>query len=239
VSATKTRYVAKVEDTFRTVFAVAEQPNSFDLTLYVTSGGREYSASSLYDLVAVSDEALFQECEKHITVHCSPRSGDVNVIKRTVELPGEVRSTVQVTTGMKQDNRFVPVLFRVCGDLSRDRYRVPKGCADELAPLATLSPNTDQLRFMVVVSRPGTHFPQDIEHPTNMTLKGFENFNLTILWSFLNRPSHAHAIDFFLQTEKETGPIRGFEWWEIYNLYTDLNMAHASQYFKAFPERGA
>ena len=232
------RFVAKVQDALRTVFAIGEQPISFDLNIHITSGGRAYIADTLFDLVAVADETLYEECDRHITIHGSPKSANVNVIKKTLEFPHrEPLSEVQVTTGIKRDDKFVPILFRVCGDPSRDRYLLPSGCPDELVPLADFDPSRDQLRFMVVASRRGTSFPQDKEHPSNVLERQFNHFTLTVIWSFFNRPSHAQAIDFFLKTKKETGPIRGFEGWEIYNLYTDLYMAHADEYFRAFPDR--
>jgi hypothetical protein len=90
---------------------------------------------------------------------------------------------------------------------------------------------------MVVASRRGTSFPCDKEHPSNCLERNFAIFTITIIWSFFNRPSHPQAIDFFLKTKRQTGPVRGFEWWEIYNLYTDLYGAHAEHYFQVHPER--
>ena len=217
------------------VFAVHET-RAGDLNIHITSGGRDYSAPSFGELVAVCDDSKFEECEKHISIHASRKSPDVNVIKRTQTFPNRTESLCQVTTGIKQDNLFVPVLFRVCGDLSRDRYQLPKTCGDLLEPLGTYEPSQGQLRLMALCSRRGTKFPKDEEHPSNMKEVNFDNFTLTIIWSYLNKPSHPHAIDFFISTRVETGPIRGLQWFEIYNLYTDLNMTHAEEYFKIFSD---
>jgi hypothetical protein len=184
--------------------------------------------------VAICDESEFEECEKHISVHASMKSKAVNVIKRTQTFPNRTENVCQVTTGIKQDNLFVPVLFRVCGDLSRDRFQLPAKCADRLEPLGAYEPSQGQLRFMAVCSRRGTSFPMDEEHPSSMKGVDFENFTLTVIWSYLNKPSHPQAIDFFLSTKAETGPVRGLQWFEIYNLYTDLNMIHAQEYLKIY-----
>ena len=229
----KTRYVIDVCGSPRTVFGVHETRGG-DLNIHITSGGRAYSAPTFGELVAVCDESKFQECEKHISIHASKKSQAVNVIKRTQKFPDWKEELCQVTTGIKQDNLFVPVLFRICGDLSRDRYQLPAKCADRIESLGAYEPNQGQLRFMVVCSRLRTSFPKDEEHPSNMKEVNFANFTLTVIWSFLNKPSHPQAIDFFLSTKAEIGPIRGLHWFEIYNLYTNLYMTHAQEYFKIY-----
>ena len=229
----KTRFVIDVGNSPRTVFSVHETRGG-DLNIHITSGGRAYSAATLGELVAVCDDSKAEDCEKHISVHASKKSATVNVIKRTQTFPNRAESLCQVTTGIKQDDLFVPVLFRISGDLSRDRYQLPVRCVDRLESLGAYEPSQGQLRFMVVCSRRGTSFPQDEEHPSNMKEVNFDNFTLTVLWSYLNRSSHPQAIDFFLSTNKEAGPVRGLQWFEIYNVYTDLYMAHAQEYFRIY-----
>lgn len=210
----KTRFVINVGGLLRTVFAVHET-KSGDLNIHITSGGRAYSAPTFGELVAVCDESKFEECEKHISIHVSKNSPVVNVIKRTQTFQDRQESFCQVTTGIKQDNLFVPVLFRVCGDLSRDRYLLPAKCLDLLEPMGAYESSQGQMRFMVVCSRSGTSFPKDEEHPSNMKVVNFGNFTLTVIWSFLNKPSHPQAIDFFLSTKAETGPVRGLHWLRV------------------------
>lgn len=229
----KTRFVIDVGGSPRTVFGVNETPSG-DLNIHITSGGRAYSAPTLGELVAVCDESKFEECDKHISVHGTRNNPEVNFIKRTQAFPDRADFLYHVTTGIKQDNLFVPVLFRVCGDLSRDRYQLPVRCADRLESLGAYEPSQGQLRFMIVCSRSATSFPKDEEHPSNMTGISFKNFRLTVIWSFLNKLSHPQAIDFFLSTKPETGPVRGLHWYEIYNLYADLYMTHAQEYFEIY-----
>ncbi len=229
----KTRFVISVLGEFRTVFSVHETRGG-DLNIHITSGGRDYSAPTFGELMAVCDESEFEVCNKHISVHASKNSPEVNVIKRTQNYPERTESLCQFTTGIKRDNLFVPVLFRVAGDLTRERYRLPTKCADRLEPLGAYGPSQGQLRFMVVCSRLGTLFPKDDEHPSNIKAVNFGNFTLSVIWSFLNKPSHPQAIDFFLSTKAESGPTRGLHWFEIYNLYSDLNMVHAQEYLKIY-----
>lgn len=231
----KKRFTIDVDGSPRTVLSVLENPNNYDLNIHITGGGGTYSADSLKELVAGTEEENYESTEKHITVHNSLQSKENNVIKRTIEYPGRrLDSSVQVTGAIKANKLYTPALFRVCGDLSRERYRTSKNHADDAISLGSYTPNKDQLRFMVVVSDVNHPFEPDIEHSSNDMVIVFEKFSVTLIWSYLNQPSHPHAIDFFLSTTKESGPIEGFEWWQIYNLYTDLYMASAREYFNVF-----
>lgn len=220
----------------RTVLNVCETRTG-DLNIHITSGGRAYNAPTLGDLVAICDDSKFEVCEKHISIHRSSKSNDVNVIKRTQKFADRIEDTCQVTTGIKQDNLFVPVLFRICGDLARERYLLPQNCQDKLISLGSYHSSDDQIRFMAVCSRAGTSFPKDEEHPSNILEVKFSFFTLTLIWSYLNKPSHPQAIDFFIGTKAETGPIRGLHWSEIYNLYTELYLTHAQEYFRIYGDK--
>jgi hypothetical protein len=233
----KTRFTIDVEGSPRTVLSIWENQNNFDLNIHITGGGATYSAESLSELVAGTEEENYIRSEKHITIHNSPKSKENNVIKRTIEYSGQSPETsVQVTGAIKTDNLYTPALFRVCGDLSRERFEAPIEHNDEVISLGTYTPSKDQLRFMVVVSDAEQAFEPDNEHPSNDMIIKFKKFSITLVWSYLNQPSHPHAIDFFLSTTKEGGPIAGFEWWQIYNLYTDLYMANANEYFNVYGE---
>jgi hypothetical protein len=233
----KKRFTINVDGSQRTVLSVLENPNNLDLNFHITGGGATYTADSLKELVAGAEEEDCVRSEKHITVHNSPQSLNNNVIKRTITYSEQILDTaVQVTGAIKTDNLYTPVIFRVCGDLSRDRYALPESCDDEIISLGDYDPGRDQLRFMVVVSSLDKPFEADIEHPSNDIAVNFQNFSITLIWSYLNQPSHPQAIDFFLSTTREGGPIAGFEWWQIYNLYTDLYMASASEYFEVYGE---
>lgn len=233
----KKRFVIKVEGLDRTVLSIHENPNNYDLNIHITSGGSSFSADTLRELVAGVEEDEYKPSEKYISVHNSNKSTENNVIKRTINYPDNKSETsVQVTGAIKTDNLYTPALFRVCGDLSRKRYLLPSACDDELISLGNYIPNTDQLRFMVVVSDNSKPFKSDIKHPSNNITTSFSNFSVTVIWSYFNLPSHSHAIDFFLSTTKERGPISGFDWWQIYHFYTDLYITNANEYFKIYGE---
>lgn len=233
----KKRFTIDVDGKAKTVLSILENPNNFDLNIHITGGGATYSADSLKELVIGTEEENYNRSEKHITVHNSPKSKENNLIKRTIEYTDkEEETSVQVTGAIKTNNLYTPALFRVCGDLTRERYDLPENCTDEIINLGAYTPNKDQLRFMVVVSDVDKPFEPDIEHPSNDTMIKFNQFSITVIWSYLNQPPHPHAIDFFLSTTREGGPIAGFDWWQIYNLYTDLYMASANEYFEVYGE---
>lgn len=225
------RFVINVDGVQRKVLSIKETAQG-DLNLHFSSGGKTYSASSLHDLIACCDESRFETSEKHISVHRSLQSDEVNLIKRTVCYSDRKEDMCQITTGIKKDELFVPIVFRVCGDLSRNRFKVIKPLNKKTLSLGSYDPKRDQVRFLAVCSRRGTSFPKDEEHPSNVTEVQFTYFTLTLIWSYFNQPSHPQAIDFFIGTTPENGPIRGLEWYEVYNLYTDFYMVHAMEYFK-------
>lgn len=235
----KKRIVIKVNGKNRTVCSIVENSNNNDLNIHITSGGKYYKGESFDDLVAGGKECDYVESSKYITIHNSHQSPNNNVIKRTIKFNDSEKSDqslVQVSGAIKSgtDKKYTPALFRVCGNLSRDRYLVADDYGDELITLGEYEPSTDQLRFMLVVSAADKPFTPHVEHPSNNLRIDFSNFIITILWSYFNQASHPHAIDFFMNTSREIGPHEGFDWREIYNQYTDLNMAHANKYFEVY-----
>lgn len=233
----KKRITIEVDGLNRTVLSIWENPNNKDLNIHIAGGGRTYNADTLKELVTGTDEDNYIPADKYISVHNSPTSIENNMLKRTINYAnGAQETSAQVTGAIKTDNLYTPALFRICGDLSRDRYLIPDPCDDEIISLGAYTPEKGQLRFMAVVSDKDKPFTPDNEHPSNDIILDFSNFSVTIIWSYLNQASHPHAIDFFLSTTREGGPIAGFDWWQIYNLYTDLYMASANEYFEVYGE---
>jgi hypothetical protein len=234
----KTRVTINVDGSPRTVFSIKENSNNNDLNIHITSGGKTFNSESVTDLVQTRPEEEYIPADKYITVHNGTESLENNMIKRTINYGDGTQSTaVQLTGAIKSDNLFTPALFRICGDLSRDRYKPDtQPTDDEEISLGVYSPSTDQLRFMIVVSDKDKPFTPANEHPSNDLLLEFTNFSVTVIWSYLNQPSHPHAIDLFLTTTRETGPVAGLDWWQIYNAYTDLNMSVANEYFSVYGE---
>ncbi|PTP78631.1 hypothetical protein [Vibrio splendidus] len=231
----KTRITIDVEDRKKTVVSITENQNNFDLNIHVTSNGRIYRSENLRDLVSTRPEEEYVTADKYISVHNGTVSSANSMIKRTTNYKdGKNDTQVHVTGAIKTSNTYVPALFRVCGDLSNERYTADIDETDNVVSLGSYTPKNNQLRFMLVVSDKDKPFTPDEEHPSNNHTIQFEKFSVTIIWSYLNYPSHPHAIDFFLTTTVETGPSEGWEWGDIYNLYTDLNMDVAKEYFEVY-----
>lgn len=155
------------------------------------------------------------------------------MIKKTISYYTDKKDdSVYLTSAIKTNNLYAPILFCICGNQSRERYLIPEDCKDEIISIGEYNPEKDQLRLMIVVSDKNKPFTPINEHPSNDICLEFENFSITVLWSYLNMPSHEHAINIYSTTTKETGPAIGLDYWEIYNLYTDINMNYANVYFK-------
>ncbi|MFA0405213.1 hypothetical protein [Vibrio sp. 10N.222.52.C12] len=231
----KTRITIDVEGCKKTVVSITENQNNFDLNIHIASNGRIYRSEDLRDLVSTRPEEEYVAADKYISVHNSNKSSENNMIKRTTNYKDGTKETqAHITGAIKTSNTYGPALFRVCGDLSNERYTADIDEADSVLSLGSYTPDNDQLRFMLVVSDKDKPFTPHDEHPSNNRTIQFENFSVTIIWSYLNSPSHPHAIDFFLTTTVESGPSRGWEWSDIYNLYTELNMGIAKEYFEVY-----
>jgi hypothetical protein len=221
------------------LLSIREVPNSddrscFDLNIH-TRSGQSYSADNFDELIIGGDYADYVPTDVHISVHCNPRSGETNTVKRSIRSPGQpTTSRVLVTTGIKKENKFVPILFRVCGDLSQDRFNLPSKCDDELVDLGNFDPAKYQLRFMLVLSASGKSFDYDREHPSNCIQHPLKDFNLTILWSYFNFPARPHGINYFMYSKADTGTVSGYDWWEVYNQYTDFYHMYAARYFAIY-----
>ncbi len=91
---------------------------------------------------------------------------------------------------------------------------------------------------MIIISDKDIHFNYDNEYPSNMLEYTFNNFNLTIIFSYLNSPSLRQTVNMFFHTTKEDYDIlRGYEWWEIYNLYTYINMSYSMEYLNHIEDK--
>jgi len=234
----KKRITINVNGASRTVLTIIENPNNYDLNFHITGGGATYKAKTLQELVSPIKPECFNKSDKYITVHNGTDSKKNNMIKRTINYLYKPKETsVQVTGAIKTDNLFTPALFRICGDLRQKRYlsSINKANEEEIS-LGEYDPEKNQLRFMVVISDKNKPFMPNEEHPSNNLTLTYSCFSITLIWSYLNQPSHPQAIDFFLSTTNETGPIAGFDWWQIYNMYTDFHMASANEYFKVYSD---
>jgi hypothetical protein len=234
----KTRFTIDVNGEPKTVFSIFETKCG-DLNLHITGKGKAYKTENLSNLVVVPDDAVFESYDMHISMHLTPTHPEVNLIKWTQEFSNRKEEIYHPSTAIKQDNLFAPVLFRVCGDLAADRYSIKDKPGELRISLGAYDPRRGQLRFMVVCSRPNKPFQKIDDHPSNLTQHIFSNFTLTVIWSYLNMPSHPQAIDFFLGAKNDgANPIRGFNEAEIYNMYTDLYMRHAQEYLNAYGDDG-
>jgi len=242
----RVHFIVGVDGGQYNLFSVREVPNSedreqLDLNIHFSSNGRSFFGKTLDELLNNWDKENYTATDTHISVHANPRSPSTNTIKRTIKKKdddSEPKTNVLLTQGIKKDNLFVPFLFRVCGDLQTERFEIDDNEDDKLIKICDYNPNTDQLRFMLIVSKRDKKFPKEDEHPSNIAYYEFRDYVLTIIYSFFNLPSHPQFINFLLYSMKEHGVQKGLDWWQAYNLYTELNMIHINNYIASFGEDG-
>jgi hypothetical protein len=212
-----------------------------DLNITFPSSKRIYFPPRSGDMKELIDNLsnykyYIEYVESHISVHCNPGKETIT-IKRSIKLnDNESVSSCQVNPGVKRDNLFVPIIFRIVGDIDDPIFDLSNSSNDRIVYLPTeYNPKKDQLRFMLVASSSEKHFTPHIEHPSNTLFYQFKNFTITIIYSFFNHPSHKPSINIVPVTFPETyNHVRGKDWWEIYNLYTDINTIYIKEYYRKY-----
>lgn len=171
-------------------------------------------------------------------MHYNPNSKDSITIKQTIKFNNGISPLCfyNITPGIKRNKLFIPILFKIVGKLYDKIFNLKKNNKDHIIFLPiNYSPQKDQLIYMLVISNKNIYFNHDLEHPSNLYRYTFNNFELTIIYSYFNFPSTKQSISIFPYTKKEEYKnIRGYEWWEIYNLYTDLLSLYSKFYFKKY-----
>ncbi|MCZ3380400.1 hypothetical protein [Rhizobium sp. AG207R] len=232
----KVRFAVGANGQSKQLFSIRQVKNSgdksvTDLNLHFRGGGRSRFATTFDELVKPADPSKYVSAEQHLSIHANPGRDTNTITRRLVLEEGNAEAgKVLVTTGIKA-GLFVPILFKVCGDLSGDRHELPK-TTDKVLSFGDFNPERDQLRFMVILSAGGNRFPTDEEHPTNSMSVSFQDYEVTVLWSYFNFAAPPHALNVAPFSTEETGVVPGYQWQEVYNLYTDLNMAYAEAYFR-------
>jgi hypothetical protein len=238
------KFTIKVKGQDKLLFRIREVNNSSNneyKDLNITFPGRKKvyfpmeTGNILKELINVTESNDYIEfVESHISVHCNPGKSTITIKRATKINKQETISTCQVNPGTKRDQLFVPIIFKIVGDIEESAFNIDDFIEDEIIKLPSeYYPKTDQLRFMLIVSSREVNFNYDFEHPSNIFTYQFNNFTLTIIYSFLNQPSHKQSINIVPYTTPEIFDIiRGLDWWEIYHLYTEINMMYANAYFE-------
>ena len=238
----KVRFIISAGNKRVNLFSIKEVANREDKTLadlniHFRGGARTRFGRSLAELVRPEPEEAYSSSDTHFSVHANP-GRSTNTVTRRLGVNGSEHDagSVMVTEGVKA-GKFQPILFRTFGDFANPRHHLPTH-SDIERDLGAYEPSTDQLRLMIIVSGENTIFPVHEEHPTNCLSQSFRGYEVTILWSFFNFPSPPHAVNIVPYSTAATGVVSGMNWAQVYNTYTDLNMAVASEQFKLMDEPG-
>lgn len=123
------------------------------------------------------------------SVHCSNQSQtNINVLKHQLKFDkGEEKVTQHFTKAIKQTNKFAPLFGARAPDLFNVRYEAVED--EKNIVLANFNTKKATPFYLVSVCNkkapPPTYFKD-----YNFQYIKFSQFNLLILWSFINLPSH-------------------------------------------------
>ncbi|MDE0922394.1 hypothetical protein, partial [Aurantimonas coralicida] len=154
----RTRFLIDVCGQPRALFSVREirnrqDPAFTDLNIHFSGGGRSKPGKDLSELLLPGNEDAYRQADTHFSVHANPCRPLTNTITRRLTLRGDGKGTetgsILISTGIKS-GLIVPILFRICGDLSSVRFDVRDDATDQIS-LGSFDPSRDQLRFMVAV----------------------------------------------------------------------------------------
>lgn len=168
----------------------------------------------------------------HISIHFNPSKQSV-FINRTSNIKQDCN-----ILGIKNDKLFAPVILKIFGKIDNHYFVKPRHINKGENIGINFDSNKDTLTMFFLVSAPDNNFMKNPEYPANFYEKDFKNFKLTVIYRFFNMPAERMTINFF-QSSSPNKPMRGLEWWEVCNLYNDLEMMFVSDYFKKHPERNS
>jgi len=233
----------KDEDDSRRVLKIKEYKDSkyegkWDLNITFPSTSKIMFSSdefNIFDDVEKSEYTKLQE--SHISIHhTSPEKGYA-FIKKTKDGHGvddNDKTHVHLNPSVLRDKLFAPVNFRVFGKLIGESYDFnPLEANDQARELVGYNSNSDTLVVMLVLSKKGILFPQEVEHPSNILRLSFNDFEITIIHSLFNFEPLEQSLNYFPYTKREDfHSIGACNHLEIYDLYTDHKMAYAKRYFE-------
>ena len=170
-----------INDRPRALFSVQERLSG-DLTIIMKRFA--YSPKELTDFPLPEDKLV----EERFSIHTSPASKYVNVIKYTNVTKGSVHITRNYTRAIKIRNCFSAVFARLVGDVSYQQH------LDNLNKIILLSlgsydPVHFHLMYFVIVGPKDRNFFVPSDSKVNLIQHEFRHFRLVVLWQFFVFPA--------------------------------------------------
>jgi hypothetical protein len=192
----RTVFSAKVKGAERALFSVKERPSG-DITIIVKHS--LFNTAYAYEPSTENDRVV----EEHFSVHCSPKSQRVNALKYTKFLRGDRRIVVRnYTEGIKIHKQFATMFIRRTGDLSDDRYIIPK-TKSRVISTGEFDPQYFQLTFLVLVSANGRRFVNFFPGNKNFLQVDFKDFSLTLIWQYFAFTGRSTSSSLIMRTFTE------------------------------------
>jgi hypothetical protein len=162
----------------RLLFSIQERAAG-DLTIVI----KQSKFSTKAELAQTDENAAV--IEERYSIHRSPESEDINVIKWTEVLKnGRVRNTRNYTQAIKRYGLFAVVFIRRAGDLSDSRY-VVNSSRGRIVSLGEYDPVHFQPVFLLLAGAASREFEPPLDTGINCTQVRFKYFRIVLLWQFL------------------------------------------------------
>jgi hypothetical protein len=174
-----TLFSISIDGRDRLIFSIQERTSSGDLTLVM-----KQSLFYREDLTipATDGDKIIEE---RYSIHRSTKSPIFNVLKFTkIMKDGRLQSPRNYTTAIKVHNQFAALFMKRAGDLSGERYDMPKQVERNIS-LGSYEPEHLQPTFLVLVGPKHRLFDMPLMRNTiNHRQVQFEYFSIVILWQF-------------------------------------------------------
>jgi len=219
-SSSAARFVISSQGKLRSILSVAEKSNG-ELILNLRANQRIRATETLINSQSNDPKHGLGIKEYRYTAHISPNS-DINTIKLTrINEDGELFTEVQYTLAIKGTNSFAPLYARRCSSLEDKGYDIKNPVKGKNISLGKLVPGFT-LVFTVFIGPSNRNFEFTPMNDFRVLQQRFKEFNIVIMFSFLNIPSHESGALLHAVTKKSNNASRGHTEPECVNIFNDF-----------------
>ena len=192
------RFTIDVNGQPRTLFSVVERRN--DVTLVLKSAHFNARHGSAVFLEYFPSNTSSKIIENRYSIHPSPSSDSINVIKHTMVLAnGDRIHNRNYTQVIKKKERFTLVYCRQCGNIALPRYAAQGKFTN--VSLGSFEPQYFTLMYGVFVGASDAEFAGQYEaRILNVLQHKFDKIRIVVFWTFMNIASPPQWLTLFFST---------------------------------------
>ena len=216
------------------LFSLRLRSNDLSVIVSGSPSPKLAHVESLEKLFSLEPDAYENLQNRYITIHTSHGSPRTNVINHH-DFVDKQQDRVQrhTSTGIKVEREFIPVTFKVSGDLGSEKNNFQRAPDYQVADINT---ENDSLVWMLSVGPAGREFEFIEDHPSNLYQFDFGEFRFVFIWSLFNFPALKPTLEFKVLSRDEALALPGLENFDVYNHYTYLKCQYSKAYFNAYPQ---